>query len=368
MLGALEVEVDDQALEALARSAFHGLAPGIYRPAAVLAAVDRLYATGLFSGVWPRVESRPGVGDVLILDLDPLPRLAVTGAVGYDNDSGGRLWAALDSRTSALGAPVVTRVGAGTDGIQRWWEVSALLHPTIFPMVAWSAGLDFRRGTPPFFDPAPLAPETRHLGAWAGVNYRKAFPDLIGSVVMRAERIEEKGVAKGQQWGPLLRVSLPRGTGRVVGIPSELEAGFWRGAYDYREFGARGSLDRQIGLLKVAALVDGEIVVGDAPLDALPSLGDDHGMPGLRRGQERGRVRMLGGVDLATPLLGGGWARLRVRGGASGDRAELKDHDAWLAGAALDGVWNTPFGPVVVGYGINTRGKHRIDVGIAAAL
>ena len=228
-----------------------------------------------------------------MLALDPLPRLALTGAVGYDNDSGGRLWAAVESRASLLGSPVVTRAGAGTDGIQRWFEVSALLRPSLLPRVALTAGLDHRRGTPPFFGSLPVAPETRHTGGWAGVQYRGAFPDLIGSLVMRAERIEEKGGFEGQAWGPLIRISMPNGPARVVGIPSELEAAMWRGVVDYHELGARGSITREMGPLEFAALADAGFVVGDAPLDALPSLGDDHGMPGLRRGQKRGRARCL---------------------------------------------------------------------------
>ncbi len=366
-LVALEIEVDDPALAALVRRAFQGLTPGPYRPDAVLARIDHLYASGLFTGVWPRVEARAGGGDVLVLALDPLPRLALTGAVGYDNDSGGRLWAAVESRASLLGSPVVTRAGAGTDGIQRWFEVSALLRPSLLPRVALTAGLDHRRGTPPFFGSLPVAPETRHTGGWAGVQYRAAFPDLIGSLVMRAERIAEKGGFEGQAWGPLLRISMPNGPARVVGIPSELEAAMWRGVVDYHELGARGSITREMGPLEFAALADAGFVVGDAPLDALPSLGDDHGMPGLRRGQKRGRARLLGGIDLAMPLVGGGWGRLRLRGGAAGERSELDERAAWLGGAALDLVWNTPFGPVVVGYGINTMSQHRIDVGLGAA-
>ena len=134
------------------------------------------------------------------------------------------------------------------------------MHSLIVPGAAWSLGLDHRRDTPPFFGPLDVAPETRHTAGWAGVHYRGAFPDLFGSAVVRVEQIEVKGGKEGSMWGPLLRLSLPVGPARVVGITNELEAGLWRGVFDYHELGARGSIVAQTGTLKVAALADAKMV------------------------------------------------------------------------------------------------------------
>ncbi|MFP4622794.1 MAG: patatin-like phospholipase family protein, partial [Gemmatimonadota bacterium] len=51
-----EVVAATPALERLVRRAFDSVAPGASLEDAVLRAVDRLYATGLFQGVWPYVE------------------------------------------------------------------------------------------------------------------------------------------------------------------------------------------------------------------------------------------------------------------------------------------------------------------------
>lgn len=88
--GALRIEAPDSASASLARRIFRGVAPGAYDPARVLAAVDRLYTTGLFEGVWPRVEAS-GAADALpelVVRLEAPPRLTLAGSAGYDTDAG----------------------------------------------------------------------------------------------------------------------------------------------------------------------------------------------------------------------------------------------------------------------------------------
>src|SRR6185295_6089049 len=110
-LAGLEIETTDSALAHLARSAFEP-ALGAYRAAAVLRATDRLYATGLFNGVWPRVEqAATDSASTLVLALDPHPRISLNAAAGYENDRGGRLWSLLDWRSALLGDPVEARIG-----------------------------------------------------------------------------------------------------------------------------------------------------------------------------------------------------------------------------------------------------------------
>lgn len=58
-IGALVIESVEPELTALARRAFAEFVPGPYAPGPLLEAVDRLYATGLFDGVWPAVGEVP---------------------------------------------------------------------------------------------------------------------------------------------------------------------------------------------------------------------------------------------------------------------------------------------------------------------
>src|SRR4029453_8691097 len=134
----------DGALSRMARRAF-APALGPYRPEAVLRSMDRLYDTGLFNGVWPRVERRGADSlDVLVVTLDPYPRVSLTAAAGYDDDRGGRFWSMLGWRSAALGAPLETRVGAGNDGVELWFQGSLTLHPTGLPGFALDGGLHHR--------------------------------------------------------------------------------------------------------------------------------------------------------------------------------------------------------------------------------
>lgn len=102
----------------------------------------------------------------------------------------------------------------------------------------------------------------------------------------------------------------------------------------------------------------------EATLDALPP-GPGHAVPGFAWGEERGRARAVVGLDLAHPIVLGGAARLRLRMGAAPDELEgFEREGSWVGGAALEGVWTAPFGPVVVGVGANTRGGQRLDVSL----
>jgi len=59
----------------------------------ILAAVDRLLATGLAYGVWPRIEADPERGPdagVLIVRADAAPPVLANGAVAFESDRGGR--------------------------------------------------------------------------------------------------------------------------------------------------------------------------------------------------------------------------------------------------------------------------------------
>jgi hypothetical protein len=363
----LEVATDDDALAELGRRALRDVVPGPYRPEEVLAAVDRLYATGLFGGVWPRVERDAGGEDVLVLLLEPLPRFALHGAAGYDNDRSARVWAVLDARASLLGAPLSRRLGAGTDGLQRWWDASLQIHLPSAPGVALGVGAHHRERDVPFFaDTLPGNPEVRHSGGWVGLRHRRAFPQWSTQLLFQVEHVDVEQGVEGTSWGPLLRVSATTGGG-LVGVPFTVEAELRRGVLDYATAAARGSLPLRLGRARAALVVDAAVAFEDPPPDALPSLGDRRGMPGLRWGELRARGRALGGLDLAWPLLGSSWARFRLRGGAAADRwEELEDGDHWMAGAALEGIWATPVGPLGVGWGINTNGKHRIDATIGS--
>ncbi len=370
-LAHLEIEPAEPALAEIARAAF-APALGAYRPDAVLAGVDRLYATGLFDAVWVRVERRAPDAtstdstDVLVVALDAHPRLGLAAAAGYENDRGGRVWATADARRSLLGDPLEARLGAGTDGLERWFEGSLVLHASPLPGLAWNAGAHRRQITVPLFDPDIPDLQVRRTGGWAGARYRHA--DVIASAAAQAERLEVEGGPSGASLGGIFRLSSAVQPTLVVGVPSELSVEARAGVLDYAALSGRTSLYLPVAAAQVAAVLDGAVALGDPPPDALPTLGEGHGMPGVRWGEERGRGRLLAGIDAAESVLGSGWGRVRLRAGVAPTTLDdLHRRDAWLAGAALEAGWATPFGPLQLGWGVNTRGSHRIDVSLGGA-
>jgi hypothetical protein len=90
-------------------------------------------------------------------------------------------------------------------------------------------------------------------------------------------------------------------------------------------------------------------------------------MPGLAWGAERSDARLVGGIDVARPFLISGTLRARLRAGSAANTwDDLRERGAWVAGAALEGVWGFPFGSILIGAGVNTRREHRLDVSLGA--
>ena len=102
---------------------------------------------------------------------------------------------------------------------------------------------------------------------------------------------------------------------------------------------------------------------GRAPGDLFPALGDDHSIPGLKWGEERGRGTVVAGLDAAHSLLGA-YARLRLRAGlARGDR-EGWDAERTATGVQIGLLRHTPIGALEVGLGLASTGRRRVDVGL----
>lgn len=370
-ISRLDVEVGNPAVEALARSVFRDVPGRPYDPETVLRAVDHLYASSLVAGVWPRIEEREGekggAGEaVLVLRLDTPPRTTLSGAAGYDNDRGGRAWAAVRRRTAVGARPLQLTAAVSGDRLNRWIEASARLHSLRFRRFQWSTGAYLAENDARVREGEERAEiEVRRLGGWLGIEHHQAFGDWGLTASGRVERVEVEGGGAGLSAGPFFRIGAATPDGLIVGVPTEAEAELRVGEMGYGRAAFRSSVTVPGLGMPAAAVVDLALTEPDAPPDALPALGDDRAMPGLPWGHVRGRARIVGGFDLAHPTVLNGFLRLRLRGGSAprhlGGLGEL---DAWMAGAAVEGVWSSPLGPVLVGFGMNDRGSHRIDVNL----
>ncbi|MGH7576433.1 MAG: hypothetical protein ACREM1_15075, partial [Longimicrobiales bacterium] len=166
-------------------------------------------------------------------------------------------------------------------------------------------------------------------------------------------------------WGPFLRFGETASAPPIVGEPVMVEAEARFGEIAYRRVRAAGSLDTQLGRVLLSAAAQVSFASRETPPDALVALGDQHFIPGLRWGRDRGRETVAGGVDVAYPIILDGHLRLRVRAGYTNDVINEIDEDGgWIGGLGVAGVWLTPIGGATVGAGLTDRGDWRVDVTI----
>lgn len=373
-LAHLVVRAPTAALEALVRRTFAAVAPGPYDPGAVLRAVDRLYATGLFDGIWPSVAERPDGAAVLRVLAEAQPKLLLAGAVGYDNDRGGRAWGTIHQQAALRGWPLELALTGSVDGLQRWGTISARLPSPWFPPLGWSTGGSAREDNVRLFDDHHEVGEIeiRRYGGWFGADWRHVVPDLLAAAVLQGEWIEAESGKDGFSIGPLLRFGQVPPLARAVGVTPEIEGEVRFGQVSYWRTRARGSLTTSFGRLLAAAMAEADVVDHGAPLDVFPALGDEHAVPGFLWGELRGRGRAVTGIDLAYPAPREGVLRLRVRGGTVWDQVSdngtaTGNGTTWAAGAEVAAFWWTPFGRALLALGANTKGEWRVDVNLGPA-
>lgn len=367
--GRLVVEAPDSASAALVRRVFRDVAPGPYDPQRVLTAVDRLYTTGLFEGVWPRVEEgRQGdAAPTLIVRLEAPPRFSVAGSIGYDTDRGGRLWAAVQRGSAFLGAPAVLMGSVSLHRFEQWGSASVHVHPIRVSPLAVSAGAYLREVDVRSFgeESLPGDVEVLRAGGWAGFDFQQLLAQRVASAIVRAERISIEDGEEGFSVGPYLRIAAPQAEAPVVGVPLQLEAEARWGSIAYRRISARGSLATTLGALQLAGIADATIASETAPPDALPALGNDYAVPGYHWGEGRAPALAVTGLDLAYPTPLGGYTRARLRVARTADRlSEMPDSSAWVTGAELGLFWSTPFGAVELAFGANGEGGRRLSLDV----
>lgn len=377
-IGTPVVRSSDPGLTRLVRHAFHTVAPGGYDPEAVARAVDRLYATGLVTGVWPSLDpdtaQDPRGPDVasqmaaprMRIQAEAVERSTVLGAVGYDNDRGGRAWASFTHRPY-VAAPAELGVAGSVHRLERWASVHARRYPLWAIPLAWSVGAHYRESVVRRFRGDAVAGETEvhRAGGWAGAELRRLDPEAVLVAVIRAEHVDVEGGRAGAAVGPLLRFAATPPPTRVVGLPLLLEAEARSGGLDYGRARASGSVRGARGALLLAAVADLSVASNGAPPDVLPALGDEGLVPGLRWGERRARARAVVGGDIAWPIPFEGFVRVRARAGfAADDLDALGRSGAWTTGVEAGAIWTTPLGPLRAAVGANTEGRWRFDLSV----
>lgn len=357
--------------------AFRPAAPSRYHSDRILEIVDRLYATGLFDGVWPSVESASPedtsltTPPVLRIRAEPRPLVSVSGAVGYDNDKSARIWASL-RRLDAVGAhPLEVSLEGAANGVEQWGAAS-MRFTTLAPgsAAAWTLGAHFTETETRFIEvPGSIGDlEVTRAGGWASFEARSLEPERHAAAALRAEHVESDFGPDGDSFGASIRIESVAPLVEVVGANPHVEAEARFGDVEYRRAHARGSIRSSLGPFAVAAVADAAVVGGDAPLDVAPSMGGEGLVPGLREGERRGRARSVLGADVAVQAPMGATLRVRGRGGIIADESRPEHgllysrEKLWLGGVRISALWWTVFGPIEVGGEASTLGDRRVLV------
>jgi hypothetical protein len=203
----------------------------------------------------------------------------------------------------------------------------------------------------------------RRLGGWAGVEAFWPGAAIHAALALPVEHVEVEGGTAGLAAGARLRAgTLPRLTHPVATgwrATAELRAG----DVAYRSAELRAALPLAPGRWRAALVVEAGLAGGDVPLDTRLLLGADGRIPGLEWDEAPGKAMAVVGGDLAHPLAGLGWVRLRVRAGSArlgscGVRA------CGRAGAQLGLFRATALGPVSAGLAVTDRGRVRFELGV----
>lgn len=358
---ALRVEAPDSAMAALVRKRFGAIAPGSYDRAAVIGAVDALYATGLFEGVWPRVTTN----DTLVVRVVGQPKLAFTAAANYENDRGGRAWGSLDRSATLLDRPSVMSASAVLSALEKTLTLASRIHTINTTGLAASVGGHASdRSVRSYADDIVTVQDVTRAGGWLAFDTPHILRDHFTVIGVRAEWIDIESGDRGIAAGPFVRWASIEAPAAPVGIPFLVEGEKRWGGLPYWRASFSGSRSLFLNTTHLALVGDARLVSNNAPIDVMPSLGGGHTMPGMRWSEQRGLARIVVGADAAYPL-GVGFVRLRVRGGAVADDLESTfESDRWVAGAQAGIFFPTPLGSLDVNYGYATNGNGRFDISI----
>jgi predicted acylesterase/phospholipase RssA len=365
-LGSCAVEAPGSPLAPFVGRAFRRFQRTHYDPDRLLGTIDRLYATGSFDGIWPSVEDSTETDTpAWIVRAESESRFSASGAVGFDDDRGGRIWAMLRGIDVLSATPLQLGLEGSTNGIERSAALS-LRVLSLGPPTAWSAGGIVGETEVPHLTGEAATPEVHRAGGWVGIEWLRLQPSLEGAAVFRGERITSDVGPDGASFGPFVRIgAIPRLV-EVIGTAPSAEGEARFGDVKYRRARVKGSIDRSMGPIAVAVLADGEAADGEIPPDIAPSMGAEYLVPALRWGERRGKARAVAGIDLAYSLPLEGMVRMRLRGGIVADEirtdASFGRGHTWLGGAGLTGLWWTLYGRVEAGVEAGTLGDRRVVV------
>jgi predicted acylesterase/phospholipase RssA len=356
----VRVEAEDPAVRRLV-SRIMAPAAGTYDPALVVARTAALYDTGLFQGIWPRVEL-PGAGDdgddgVLVVGVVPVSRTSLAAAAHWDDDVGAGAWASLRHRVTAI-TPIELHAGVQLGELGRRASIDASVFSSVAPGMIWNAGAHAGDAEVRRLAGNGVAvgdtDRVRRAGGWAGAERQGAW---FMAAHLRAEHVDDQAYADGLErgvrgWsvGPFVQLARTEHPETVIGASPLLQAEWRTTDVEYARLRARGSVGLRVRRLRAAVMLDLASVTAGAPPDARPATTRQLA-PWLPAGSLRGLSLGAAGVDVAYPIPMDGYLRLRTRIVATGgDWLDLHRPALWRGGAEIGAAWPAIIGRIEVGY------------------
>ncbi|MFP4623868.1 MAG: hypothetical protein ACLFRX_06790, partial [Gemmatimonadota bacterium] len=230
-----------------------------------------------------------------------------------------------------------------------WAELALAAPLPVLPSAGVSGAVHRGRATARV---ATATSEVRRAGGRLGLVWRGFDPDLTAAIDLIAEHVEAEHRPGGRgprgfSAGPALHVHQVGPLVRAVGIDRVLRAELRFGDVGYWAIEAGGSLAFRAGPLSMAPLLHLAAVAEEAPLDAVPALGDRRLVPAVRRHEDHGHRLAVAGLDLSHPIPWQGTVRLRARTGVADDLGSGRL--VWRTGAGVSVLWWTPFGQIELG-------------------
>ncbi len=358
------VEGADARLDALVRAAFADATGAAYDAGHIVRRASGLYATGMFRGIWPRVEDDDGE-PTLVVRAEAVPASIFALAAGWDDRRGARGLLTLRQRIR-LGGAGEFRASAQADRFLRRGALELGRPLARQPAVSLGAGVHYADRDVPRFTPEGGDVNVERRGAWLSAGWRTADGRYSAALQWVTEHVRHPG-GTGTSTGPRIHFTEAPAYPLIAGEPLLLDAGIRFGDVAYPQLRVRASLDRTVGRLMGALVMDAAGTDGDAPADAQFALGDVGGLPWLDTGAERGTRRLIVGADVAYRIFLDGGIRLRLRSGAAGNTIEdLEEGEAWHSGFEIGAIWPTPFGVLAGGFAVGTDRSTRFSVDIGS--
>ena len=325
--------------------------------------IGNFAAYDVYRGVWLGPK---GGGDTVSFRVTvqrAAPRMAGL-TFAYDNDLGGRLGVMYLDRhlfgTAFEGSGTTGLSRLKTDltlGVRRYFGVGrSRLAPAVSGRFAEEKIILYNdsgqeRGRPSTREAVLFAGLERELGSqWVialgfdGRTWSDADTLLTGAA----------GQA-GSSGGALLRIA------HYPGKAALLAEGIWSGTFRR----AVGEMSTTIQAGKLTFVPSARFGWGEfLPLQSQFPLGGEDGFPGYAVHELRGDREVFGGLQSAYAILPSISIRLLVAAGRTAVGGPLFTSEDWLAGVRAGVGVDTPIGPVLVEYGVASRGSDQLFVRI----